>query len=399
MSDESVLAIGKVERIGTSTAILTHVPRDKEKVKITREVLEHSAAIRMILEILTHPQHGVIKGASDIRAVGHRVVHGGEKISESVLITSEIKEVIREYIDLAPLHNPHNLAGINAAESLLPGVPQVAVFDTAFHQTMPAYAFIYGLPYVFYKKYGIRRYGFHGTSHRFVTRRMAELMGKPYDELKLISCHLGNGASMTAVKNGSSIDTSMGFTPLEGLVMGTRCGDIDPAIIPYIVNKEELTVAEVNSMMNKHSGLMGISGISNDMQEIDAEYRENNKRAKLAMEIFTYRVKKYIGAYVAAMGGLDALAFTAGIGENEATVRQMSCQGLECLGIKLNLSKNEKVRAVETEISTSDSQVKVFVIPTNEELLIARDTVEVIKAQSAELGGMPEEVTFSMPSS
>jgi acetate kinase len=375
---ESVLAKGIVERIGMSGAILTHQMGKKKPVKVAAEVLDHREAIKLAIDALLHPKTGVIKNKKEIAAIGHRVVHGGEKFAQSVLITEEVKEDIKDCIELAPLHNPHNLRGIIACEELLSKIPQVAVFDTAFHQTMPRYAYIYGLPYTQYRKYGIRRYGFHGTSHLYVSQRVAHLMDRPLTDLKVITCHLGNGASIAAVKGGVSIDTSMGFTPLEGLIMGTRCGDIDPAIVLYIMANEGLSINEVNTMLNFHSGLQGLSGVSNDMYDILEEEKKGNDRARLAIEIFTYHIRKYITSYAGAMGGVDAIVFTAGIGENVPRVRALSCAGLEFLGVIINREKNEKTIKKEGEISALNSKVKVYCIPTNEELVIARDTYSVI---------------------
>jgi acetate kinase len=320
-----------------------------------------------------------MKDKSEISAVGHRVVHGGEKFPDSALIDKDVMQVLRSCIELAPLHNPHNIRGINACMQILPGVPQVAVFDTAFHQKMPPFAYIYGIPYILYKKYGIRRYGFHGTSHFYVSRRAARIMRRPIEELKIITCHLGNGASMAAVKGGISVDTSMGFTPLEGLLMGTRSGDLDPAIILHVMAREELSLHEANTLLNKHSGMQGISGVSSDMRDIIAESQKGNTIAQLALDIYCYRIRKYIGAYAAAMGGLDALVFTAGIGENSPVVRKKCCENLEFLGIQIDDEKNEEAIRVETEIQTDDSSVKVLCIPTNEELVIALDTKRIIE--------------------
>jgi acetate kinase len=372
------LAKGVVERIGTSGALLTQWMGKKKPVKLTAEILDHREAIKLTLEALLHPKAELLKDKKDIAAVGHRVVHGGEKFAYSVLITEEVKDDIKDCMELAPLHNRHNLRGIVACEELLPGIPQVAVFDTAFHQTMPRSAYIYGLPYIQYRKYGIRRYGFHGTSHLYVAQKAAHLMGRPLTDLKVITCHLGNGASIAAIKGGISIDTSMGFTPLEGLVMGTRCGDIDPAIVLYIMSNEGLSVNELNTMLNFHSGLQGLSGISNDMYDILQEEKKGNDRARLTVEIFTYHVRKYIASYAGAMGGVDAIVFTAGMGENAPRIRSLSCNGLEFLGIMLDKKKNEKTIKKEGEISTPSSKVKVYCIPTNEELVIARDTYTVI---------------------
>ena len=374
---KQLLAKGVVERIGMAGAMLTHKPFDREEIRLSGEILDHKVAIEYILSILLSKNHGVIKDKSEIAAVGHRVVHGGETFSESELITSDvIKEIVR-CMDYAPLHNPLNLKGIRATQALLPDAPQVAVFDTAFHQTMPSHAYMYGLPYVLYKRHGIRRYGFHGTSHLFVSDRLSELTGKPLEEQKVITCHLGNGCSAAAIKEGKSIDTSMGFTPLEGLLMGTRSGDLDPAIVLHIMNQEELTMHEANTMLNKHSGIQGLSGISSDMREIEEEYNENN-RAQLAFNVFCYRIKKYIGSYAAAMGGLDVIVFTGGIGENSSMVRDLVLSELGFLGIQLDDKLNRAGEKGEREISIKGSRVKIFVIPTNEELVIALDTMRII---------------------
>ncbi len=379
--EETVLAKGVVERIGMSGAILTHKPAGKEEIRLAGEILDHKMAIEYVMSILLSKNHGVIKDRSEIDAVGHRVVHGGEAFARSVLITEEVMAQIRACIDYAPLHNPPNLKGINACQQLMPNIPQVAVFDTAFHQTMPAHAYLYGLPYAIYKKHGIRRYGFHGTSHRFVSERAAIMAGKPLEELKVITCHLGNGSSAAAINQGTSLDTSMGFTPLEGLLMGTRCGDMDPAIILQIMHKEELTPNDATTLLNKHSGLIGISGISSDMREIEDEYEESS-RARLAHNIFTYRLKKYIGGYAAAMGGLDVIVFTGGIGENSSMVREHVLEGMGFLGINLDSEKNNAAEKGERIISDSDSTVKVLIIPTNEELVIARDTSVIVMEQA-----------------
>jgi len=376
--NEQFLAKGVVERIGMAGAMLTHKPHDREQIRLTGEILDHKVAIEYVLSILLSKNHGVIKEKNEIAAVGHRVVHGGEAFSSSVLITSEVVKEINNCIDYAPLHNPPNLKGIRATQALLPNIPEVAVFDTAFHQTMPSYAFMYGLPYVLYKRHGLRRYGFHGTSHLFVSGRAAKMIGKPIDQLKIITCHLGNGCSIAAVKNGKSIDTSMGFTPLEGLLMGTRSGDLDPAVVLHIMNKEELTMHEMNTLLNKHSGLQGLSGLSSDMREIE-EAVEENKQAQLAQQIFCYRLKKYIGSYAAAMGGLDATVFTGGIGENSSLVRKDTLSDMGFLGIEVDEQKNNQKSSGERDIQTDNSKVKVFIIPTNEELVIARDTMRIVK--------------------
>jgi len=382
MDREFVLAKGSVARIGMTGAVLTHKPHDRSEVKVTGEILDHIIAIQYVISILLSDNHGVIKDKSEIHAVGHRVVHGGEKFSESVLVDRDVLREIRHLIDLAPLHNPHNIRGINAAMKTLPDIPHVAVFDTAFHQNMPPKAFIYGIPYVMYKKYAIRRYGFHGPSHLFVTSRAAELSSGKLEDYKMISCHLGNGASVAAVDGGVSIDTSMGFTPLEGLIMGTRSGDMDPAVILHIMGREELTLHEANTLLNKHSGLSGVSGISSDMREIIESADEGNSNAKLAFDIYCYRLSKYIGGYSVAMGGLDQIIFTGGIGENSPQVREKTCESLRFLGVELDKDKNNLAIGLETEISTDNSRVKVMVIPTNEELVIARDTLSLIGRKS-----------------
>jgi acetate kinase len=376
--EAKVLAKGLVERIGLTGAVLTHEPLGKPPVKLSGEILDHRVAIEYVLTILLSPNHGVLKNKNEINAVGHRVVHGGEAFSGPVLISNEVIKEMTRCIDFAPLHNPPNLKGIAAAKALLPTVPQVGVFDTAFHQSMPPQSYIYGIPYVLYKRYGIRRYGFHGTSHRYVAERAARMLNKPLEKVKLITCHLGNGSSIAAVKHGKSVDTSMGFTPLEGLLMGTRTGDMDPYIILHIMSKEELSPSEMNTMLNKHSGVLGVSGLSSDMREIEQNY-QTNERVRLAFDIFVYRIKKYIGAYAAAMGGVDAVVFTAGIGENSSMVREMACQDLEFLGIKIDTEKNRESRKKEEIITTDASKVKVMVIPTNEELVIAMDTAEIVK--------------------
>jgi acetate kinase len=375
--EKIALAKGVVERIGMAGAMLTHKPHDRDEVRLSGEILDHKVAIEYVLSILLSKNHGVIKEKAEISAVGHRVVHGGESFSESVLIESDVIKEIARCMDYAPLHNPPNLKGIRATQALLPDVPQVAVFDTAFHQTMPEYAYMYGLPYVLYKRHGIRRYGFHGTSHLFVSNRAAEFLNKPIDTLKIITCHLGNGASVAAVDCGKSIDTSMGFTPLEGLLMGTRSGDLDPAIVLHIMNKEELSMHEANTMLNKHSGIQGLSGLSSDMREIEEEY-EDNARARLAFDVFCYRLKKYLGAYAAAMGGLDVVVFTGGIGENSAMVRGQVLNKMNFLGIQVDTAKNKNTSKTVRDISTKKSSVRVLVVPTNEELVIAMDTMKIV---------------------
>ena len=376
---EESLARGSVERIGMSDALLSIVRSDGYKAKFEIEILDHIQAIEQILVYLQHEEHGVIRDKSELEAVGHRVVHGGQQITESVLIDEEVTTKIRQCIELAPLHNPHNLRGINAAMQNLPGIPQVAVFDTAFHSTMPPRAFLYALPYVFYLRDEIRRYGFHGTSHYYVSKRAEKLHGGDPKKLKIITAHLGNGCSITAIKGGKSIDTSMGLTPLEGLVMGTRCGDIDPSIILQIISREELSLQEANSLLNKHSGLQGLSGTSSDMRDLIETGGRDDERVELAINIYCYRLTKYIGAYAAALGGLDTLVFTAGVGENSPLIRSKVCEGLEFLGIELDKKANAKAIGAEALISKKDSLVKVFAIPTNEELVIARDTERIVK--------------------
>jgi len=376
MENEQVLAEGRVERIGQENAIITHQSQGKEKVSKTMPILEHTVAIRECLNLLTDPQQGVIKNVSEIDAVGHRVVHGGESFSDSVLIDDRTKEILDSLAELAPLHNPANVTGIRAAEKIMPKTPQVAVFDTAFHSTMPSHAYLYAIPYTIYQRHKVRRYGFHGTSHKYVSQRAAELMGRDIADLKIISCHLGNGASIAAIAGGKSVDTSMGFTPLEGLMMGTRSGDIDPGAIFYIMRKEGLTLHEIDSMLNKHSGLFGIAGVS-DMRDIEKGIEEDDKLCKLAFDIYEYRIRKYIGSYIAAMNGVDAIVFTAGIGENTPALRSQLVANLPYLGISINEENNRK-RGEDIEISTPDSKVKVFVIPTDEELVIARDTADIV---------------------
>jgi len=378
MTTEAVLAKGLVERIGMDSSILTHKPTGGETVKEVSEILEHNTAIRKVLDKLVHKEQGVLESVTEINAVGHRVVHGGEYFKESSVVDAEAKEKIRELIDLAPLHNPAAMMGINATEANMPGVPQVVVFDTAFHQTMPEKAYLYAIPRVLYNKYKVRRYGAHGTSHDFVSKEAAKYVGKPIEELKIITCHIGNGASLTAVLGGISVDTSMGMTPLEGLMMGTRSGDLDPAIVPYVMNKEDLTVNEVNSMLNKHSGLLAISGISSDMREITDGLASGEPNATLAFNMFEYRLRKYIGSYAAAMNGVDIIVFTAGIGENSAIVREKVCQNLTYLGVELDPALNAIRSDDPRRITTDNSKVDVLVIPTNEELVIARDTYRLI---------------------
>ncbi len=374
---EAVLAKGLCERIGIDGRLVY------QKAGLDKEVTEaamptHKQAIQMVLDALVNPNTGAIQSLSEIDAVGHRLVHGGEKFACSTVITEEVIAAVEECNDLAPLHNPANLIGVRACQELMPNVPMVGVFDTAFHQTMPSVAYMYGLPYEYYEKYKVRRYGFHGTSHSFVSKRAAELMGKAYEDLKIIVCHLGNGASICAVDHGKSVDTSMGLTPLEGLIMGTRSGDIDPSIIEFIAQKENMSLEEVIQVLNKKSGVAGLSGVSSDFRDLEAAANEGNKQAALAQDAFAYRVVKYIGAYAAAMNGVDVIAFTAGLGENNDWMREQILSNFEYMGVKVNPDANNGARGVEVKISTDDSKVACFVIPTNEELAICRETVALI---------------------
>lgn len=376
---EKCIAKGLCERIGIEGSMITYAPAGGEKEKTVTPMPDHTEAIRLVLEALTNPKTGVVKSLEEIGAVGHRVVHGGEKFAESVVIDEEVMKTIEECNDLAPLHNPANLIGINACRKLMPGTPMVGVFDTAFHQTMPEEAYMYGLPYEYYQKYKIRRYGFHGTSHSYVSRKAAELLGKNYEDLKTIVCHLGNGASVSAVKNGKCVDTSMGLTPLEGLIMGTRSGDIDPAIMEFIAHKEGKNIDEIMAVLNKKSGVLGLSdNLSSDFRDLEAGYEKNDENAVRTLKTFSYRVAKYIGAYAAAMNGVDVICFTAGVGENAPLVRTMVCEYLGYLGVTVDEEANHK-RGEEIAISTPDSQTTVMVIPTNEELAIARETVRLVK--------------------
>jgi acetate kinase len=379
MNDESVLAKGRVERIGMDTAILVHEPTDKPELKEVSEILDHNVAIKKVVDCLVHPEHGVISSISEVEAVGHRVVQGGDLYSESVLVTPEVKAGITSLFDLAPLHNPAHMMGISACEINMPGVPQVVVFDTAFHATMPEKVFMYPLPLRLYKKHKVRRYGFHGTSHFYVSHVAAQFLDKPLEDTKIITAHIGNGGSVTAVMGGKSFDTSMGMTPLEGLMMGTRSGDIDPAIIPFVMGKEGIGPMEANFMLNKHSGLQAISGGSSDMREIVEGMEKGDKGCKLAYEMYEYRIRKQIGAYVAAMNGVDAIVFTAGVGENSAVLRLSILEQLSWMGVDVDPELN-KIRSGEPRLITkAGSRVKVLVIPTNEELVIARDTHEIVK--------------------
>lgn len=378
MKNENVMAKGLIERIGMDGSVLKHTPANANTIDISTEIPDHKVAIQLVIEALLDENHGVIKKMSEINAVGHRVVHGGERFTDSMLITTDVIKGIEACCEIAPLHNPPNLHGILACMELLPEVPQVAVFDTAFHQTMPKTAFLYGLPYEMYVKYGLRRYGFHGTSHRYVAQKAAEMMGEHMSDLRIITCHLGNGASLTAIKYGKSVDTSMGYTPLEGLIMGTRSGEIDPAIIPFLMEKENMDATQIDNFLNRRSGILGISGLSSDFRDLEAAANNGDERSQLAIDIFAYKVKKYIGGYVAAMGGVDAIVFTAGLGENSPFMREKICNGLEYLGTRIDPELN-KIRGKAREISIKRARTKIFVIPTNEELVIARDTKRICR--------------------
>ena len=380
--EDRLLAKGLVENIG-GDAILKCEAQGKPPVKESAEVLEHKIAVERVLDLLVRPETGALRDRRDIEAVGHRVVHGGERFKASVLITDDVVRGIEDCYDMAPLHNPPNVKGYQAVRAIMGDVPQVAVFDTSFHQTMEPAAYLYGLPYVLYQRHGIRRYGFHGTSHRFVSQRLAELMGRNPAEpgLRLVTCHLGNGCSVAAIRGGRTIDTSMGFTPLEGLVMGTRSGDLDPAILLHVMRKEELGPWEVNALLNKHSGLIGLSGVSNDMRSLLEAEAAGDERARLAVDVFCYRLKKYVAAYVGALGGVDGLAFAGGIGENAPDIRERSLAGLAALGLEVDPERNRAARGRDAEISTPSSRGRVFVVPTNEELLIARDTAGIVSAR------------------
>ena len=379
MESNEELGAGGVEKIGMKGSFLKHVRRDGQKVILKGEILEHQLAIEYILGVLTSEKHGAIKSLEEINAVGHRVVHGGEKFNSSVLITDEVIQKIVECIDIAPLHNPPNLAGIYAINELLPEVPQVAVFDTAYHQSMPDYAYMYGIPYSLYTKYGIRRYGFHGTSHRYVSKRACDFLGLDYNDTKMITAHIGNGASVCAIENGKSVDTSMGFTPVEGLMMGTRSGDIDLGVVTFLMEKEMIGSAYVSTLFNKHSGVLGVSGISSDMRDIENAIKDGNERARLALDMYEYRIKKYIGSYTAALNGIDVLVFTGGVGENQTGTRQKVCESLAFMGVEIDKELNAASRGKEVLLSTSNSKIKVVVIPTDEEFMIAKDTLEIIE--------------------
>lgn len=378
MNGEQVQAKGLIERIGMEGSVLKHTPTGKYTVDISAEIPDHSVGIQMALDALTNEEYGVIDSMDEIDAVGHRVVHGGERFTDSVLISDDVLNGIEACAEIAPLHNPPNLYGIKACMRLMYNTPQVAVFDTAFHQTMPKVAYLYGLPYEMYVKYGLRRYGFHGTSHKYVAQQAAEMMGEHMSDLRFITCHLGNGASIAAIKYGKSIDTSMGYTPLEGLVMGTRSGEIDPAIIPFLMEKENMNAQQIDDYLNRRSGILGISGLSSDFRDLESAANRGDERSQLAIDIFAYKVKKYIGGYVAAMGGVDAIIFTAGLGENSPFMRDKICNGLEYLGTRIDPELN-KLRGKQMEISIKRARVKIFVIPTNEELVIARDTLNICR--------------------
>jgi len=377
MAEEKVLAKGLCDRIGLSGSMIKHKTYDDRNITKEVEMKDHKDAMASIIKVLTDDEWGVIKSLEEIKAVGHRVVHGGEKFFKSVIIDENVMKTLEECIELAPLHNPPNITGIRACQDIMPNVPQIAVFDTAFHQTMPKKAYIYALPYEYYEKYRIRKFGFHGTSHKYVAERAAHILGKPIEQLKIVTCHLGNGSSIAAVDGGKTVDTSMGFTPLDGLAMGTRCGTIDPAVVTFIMQKEGLTPEQMDSVMNKKSGVLGISGVSSDFRDLDEAVKQGNERAALALEVFAYQVKKFIGSYACAMGGLDAVVFTAGIGENNDVMRSMICEGLEFLGISIDKDKN-KTKGIEIDISKEDAKVRTLVIPTNEELAIAKETMKLI---------------------
>ena len=378
MSTEESMVQGLVERIGIEGSILTQKVEGKDKYIINTNIKDHKDAIKLVLEALVDSIHGVIKSMDEISAVGHRVVHGGEKYSDSVLIDDEVLKSIKDCIVLAPLHNPPNVIGIEACKELMPNTPMVAVFDTAFHQTMPKHAYICPVPYELYEKYGVRKYGFHGTSHKYVSYKVAETMGKDIKDLKIITCHLGNGCSLAAVKNGKSVDTSMGFTPLAGVMMGTRSGSIDPSVISFLIEQHGYTIEQIDELLNKKSGILGISGVTSDFRDVLEAAESENERAKLALEIFYYKVRTQIAAYAGAMGGVDVIVFTAGIGENSSITRREILKGLEFFGFTINTEKNE-LRGKIQEISNEDSRVKVYVVPTNEELMIARDTAKLVK--------------------
>jgi acetate kinase len=379
MPSQQVVAKGLVDKIGLKGSLIKHEREDGVKASLEGEIFDHKLGIEYILGVLLSEKYGSIHTLEEINAVGHRVVHGGERYGGSVRINKSVISALEDTIDLAPLHNPPNLDGIYAINELLPNIPQVGVFDTAFHQTMPKHSFLYGVPYSLYQKHGVRRYGFHGSSHKFVANKAAEFMQKPMSELKMITCHLGNGASITAVQNGKSVDTSMGMTPIEGLIMGTRSGDLDIGALFHIIKKEELDIESANTLINKHSGMLGISGVSSDMRDIEKAAEEGNERAQCALKMYQYRIKKYIGSYAAAMGGVDVIVFTGGIGENDWHTRQNAVSGLEFMGAELDITKNTGLRGKTMDIATENSKVRILVIPTNEELVIASDTYEILE--------------------
>lgn len=379
MDDKSVMTSGGAERVGLDGAFVKVKMPDGTKKKVMHDIPEHTEGVKFIFSLLTDPEIGVIKSLDEIGAVGHRMVHGGEKFNKSVVLNDEVIEVFKSVSDLAPLHNPANLKGVMAVSELMPGLPQVGVFDTAFHQTMPAHSYLYAVPYDLYEKYGVRRYGFHGTSHRYVSQRVCDFLGVKYEDKKIITCHIGNGGSVAAVQNGKCVDTSMGLTPLEGLMMGTRSGDIDGGAVTFLEKKLGLGPDEMSNLLNKKSGVLGITGISSDMREIDDAVAAGNERAKLALDMYNYRIKKYVGAYAAAMGGCDIIVFTAGVGENQYQMREAVCKDMEYMGVKLDAEKNKGIRGEEAIISTPDSKVNVCVIPTDEELMIATDTMNLLK--------------------
>lgn len=379
METKEVLAQGGIEKIGLPGSFLKLTLPDGEKKILEKDIPEHTVGVEFIFQTLTSAEYGALKSLDELDAVGHRMVHGGERFSESVVLDKEVLDAFTACNDLAPLHNPANLKGVNAVSALLPNIPQVGVFDTAFHQTMPAHAYMYAVPYELYEKYGVRRYGFHGTSHRYVSQRVCEFLGIPVEGSRIITCHVGNGGSISAVKDGKCVDTTMGLTPLEGLMMGTRSGDIDGGAVTFIMEKEGLDATGVSNLLNKKSGLAGISCISSDMREVASAAKAGNERAQLALDMYFYRIKKYIGAYAAAMGGVDVILFTGGVGENQADCREISCSGLEYMGVKIDRAVNETIHGDEAVISTADSKVKVVVIPTDEEMMIASDTMALLK--------------------
>ena len=381
-NNAEVIAKGLVERIGIVDSILTHKPAGKEPYKTVVDIPDHTIGINLVIDALIDPNHGVLKDISEIKAVGHRVAHGGENFTESVLISDNVKRDIDACIELAPLHNPANLKGILSVEKLIPGIPQVAVFDTSFHQTMPDYSYMYAIPYEYYEKYRIRKYGFHGTSHKFVANKAAGLLGKDINELKIITCHLGNGASITAIENGKSVDTSMGFTPVDGLIMGTRTGEVDPGVLIYIADKEHLNVQGVSNMINKKSGVMGITNLSSDMRDLEIAAGSGNERAILALNMYAYKVKKFIGAYVAAINGIDLLVFTGGVGENDFNLRKMICSDMEYLGIEFDVDLNHNLKSQDKIISKEGSKVTIMTITTDEEFVIASDTNRIVNSKS-----------------